>query len=193
MARTKFFKINPKQREDILKKVDAGATYKSLAEKYGVSKQRIQQIAVVLGKPKNWKLIEREKHYLKVKPLVLKRLSEYPFIHEVLKEFGTTKDWFEREGITLRETKEYLEARSVCVVCGISLKTGYRWFGNRMCEACGRKRNAAFMRAHIMKRYRSDPEYRKKIQAYNREQHKKHRLKHLRARREARREKNNRS
>lgn len=157
----KAFKIKPEQREGILRRLEAGDTYQSVAKKYGVSPQWIHQTSVRLGKPSDWKRQKQEKDYQQKKSLVLKRLSENPNIKQVLKEFGLSQARFHRDGIKLAKTEGYLNAIDRCRDCRVQLK-GYRWLTLKFCHQCGNRRHAVKMRTYFKRQRQADPEFRKR-------------------------------
>ncbi len=166
----KNLKINPNLYPEIIKQLEAGATYKSLGIRYRVSFDTIKNISMRMGKSSNWRRIADEELYQKNKNQILKRLEVLPNVKKVLSEFGVSHHRFYRDGIDLGKTKEFLKGKAsllFCKNCRVSLN-GNRWHKRLLCLKCGRKENVVSATAYVKFKYHSDPEFRKKFLAENR-------------------------
>ena len=84
------------RREEIMKMIHQGFTYKSIANKYDVSKQRINQIAKenniyrhIIKRKKHKRLINRIHKYLENNP---SKNNSYAYYYDITKKFNLTTE-----------------------------------------------------------------------------------------------------
>jgi hypothetical protein len=163
----KPYKVKPKEHPKILKRIEAGESYKAIGDHYGLTPEAVRKVGLLYGKTSIFKQMH-DQRFQRLKPLVLKRLSEVPNVTKVLRELGTDIGAFRKRGIHLWKTKEYLSAKKrlkdaqVCNQCGALLKGKRRWQSKNMCYDCGRVYIAKKVRAYVKHRYHTDPEYRRR-------------------------------
>lgn len=144
------------KKMDALKRALAGTAYQTIADDYGISRERVRQWCEQLGYKPGWKAEQRAEFFENLKDKILKDVCSTGNLAKTLEQYQASYGILGYRGIKVKKIKCYLKAKtehlSTCKDCGIKLN-GYRYARTlRCCLPCGRLRSKLGARRWYAKR-----------------------------------------
>ena len=129
---------NPHEK-DAVKRALGGETYQSIADDFGVTRERVRQWCTKNGLGKHWKLEQIRKVGDERSKEVMALVCETGNVTEACAVVGVRAEYVKRYGYNPTSTKCYQKAHNKCIDCGVGIGT-FRYRGRR-CKPCGLRNN----------------------------------------------------
>lgn len=127
-------RLTEKEIKGIMKMLEKGKTYQAVANRYGLTNNRVYKVAMSQGKSRRWRLNAIQERNERLRVEITKELCVLPNAREICRQKGISYFGLMagRDGFRAKKIKCYNKARNTCSICGKDITE--RAWDRRLCD-----------------------------------------------------------